>query len=132
MDLEPTNPLHADIRRKVLISTIKLIQILLMSILDIISGLPNPPIPYHTSSLSGYQWVLELLSGHPKRIHCELGVTKEIFLKLVAELRAMQFTDARSVTLEEQLSIVLYSCVTGLTAQHVGERFQRSNSTICW
>ena len=126
------NPLHADIHRKVLISTIKLIQILLMSILNIISGLPNPLIPYHMSSLSGYQWVLELLSGHPKQIHCELGVNKEIFLKLVAELRAMQFTNVRSVTLEEQLSIFLYSCVTGLTARHVGECFQHSNSTICW
>ena len=36
----------------------------------------------------------------------------------------------REVTLEEQLSIFLYTCVTGLMVQHVGERFQQVNNTI--
>jgi hypothetical protein len=30
--------------------------------------------PYHTSILTGEGWVLELLNGHPKQIHTELGV----------------------------------------------------------
>jgi hypothetical protein len=30
--------------------------------------------PYHTSILSGIGWVKELLTGHPDRIQCELGV----------------------------------------------------------
>ncbi|KIM62568.1 hypothetical protein SCLCIDRAFT_119232, partial [Scleroderma citrinum Foug A] len=34
------------------------------------------------------------------------------------------------VSLEEQLSIFLYICVTGLLIRHVGECFQRSNDMI--
>ncbi|TFK22184.1 hypothetical protein FA15DRAFT_556361, partial [Coprinopsis marcescibilis] len=34
------------------------------------------------------------------------------------------------VTLNEQAAIFLYMCRTGLSVQHVGERFQRSNETI--
>lgn len=122
---------HADLRRNVLVNTLRLIRILLISILEVASEAPKQYIPYHTSALSGYQWTLELLSGHPNRIQCELGVNKETFLQLILELRAMGFTNARSVTLEEQLAIFLYTCVTGLTTRHVGERFQRSNDTIC-
>jgi hypothetical protein len=29
--------------------------------------------PYHTSMLSGFAWVQELLNGHPERIKNELG-----------------------------------------------------------
>ena len=86
--------------------------------------------PYHTSILSGEGWVQELLEGHPKRIRHELGVSKDVFLALIGELREMGHSDSRYVTLEEQLAIFLYSCVTGLTVVHVGERFQHSNETI--
>ena len=85
---------------------------------------------YHTSVLSGYGWVQELLNGHRNRIRTELGVSKHVFLKLVDELRAMGYTDERQVTLEEKLAIFLYMCVTGLTVRHVGERLQRANGTI--
>ena len=36
----------------------------------------------------------------------------------------------KHVMLEEQLSIFLYICVTGLLCSHVGEHFQQSNDTI--
>ena len=85
---------------------------------------------YHTSILSGYGWVLELLSGHPEQIRCELGVHLHVFEALIDELRKMGYTDSRNVTLEEQLSIFLYASVTGLSVRHLGERFQRSNETI--
>jgi hypothetical protein len=42
----------------------------------------------------------------------------------------MGYSDERDVTLEEKLAIFLYACVTGLTVWHLGERFQRANSTI--
>ncbi|KIK73911.1 hypothetical protein PAXRUDRAFT_89205, partial [Paxillus rubicundulus Ve08.2h10] len=31
---------------------------------------------------------------------------------------------------EEQLGIFMYTCVTGLSSRHVGERFQRSPDTV--
>ncbi|KIK73416.1 hypothetical protein PAXRUDRAFT_37870, partial [Paxillus rubicundulus Ve08.2h10] len=34
------------------------------------------------------------------------------------------------VSVEEQLGIFLYTCVTGLSSCHVGERFQRSPDTV--
>ena len=86
--------------------------------------------PYHTSALTGEAWVVELLTGHPDRIRCELGVRHHVFAKLISDLRELGYTNSRYVSLEEQLAIFLYACVTGLTIRHIGERFQRSNETI--
>ena len=86
--------------------------------------------PYHTSILSGYGWVTELLNGHPEWIRTELGMHKHVFLELVDELWSMGYSDARDVTLEEKLAIFLYACVTRLSVRHLGERFQRANGTI--
>jgi hypothetical protein len=86
---------------------------------------------YHTSALTGQAWVEELIEGHPDRIKCELGMRLHVFLALVATLRATSgLRDSKNVTLEEQVAIFLYTCVTGLSIRHVGERFQRSNETI--
>lgn len=87
-------------------------------------------IPYHTSALSGAAWADELMNGHPERIRCELGVHCHVFKHLLRVLRKMGYGNSKHVTLEEQLAIFLYTCVTGLTIRHVGERFQHSNDTI--
>jgi hypothetical protein len=86
--------------------------------------------PYHTSALSGTAWVTELLTGHPERIRCELGVHKHVFYVLINLLRQAGCRDSKHVLLEEQLAIFLYASVTGLSICHLGERFQRSNETI--
>jgi len=86
--------------------------------------------PYHTSILSGYAWLQELLHGHPERIRTELGVHKGVFHALVRELQSMGHGDTKYGTLEEQLAIFLYTSVTGLSIHHVGERFQHANGTI--
>ncbi|KAF8834554.1 hypothetical protein BDN67DRAFT_876599, partial [Paxillus ammoniavirescens] len=39
-------------------------------------------------------------------------------------------TNSKFVSLEEQVAIFLYTCVTGLTLRNVGEQFQRSSDTI--
>jgi hypothetical protein len=44
-------------------------------------------IPYHTSILTGEGWVLELLNGHPKRMHTELGVHCHVFRHLISALQ---------------------------------------------
>ena len=81
-------------------------------------------IPYHTSALSGYAWVQELISGHPDHIHCELGVHIHVFDKLIWTLLKLRYTNSKYVMLEEQLSNFLYTCITGLTTCHVGKQFQ--------
>ena len=45
--------------------------------------------PYHTSALSGLDWVLELINGHPEHIQNELEVHKHIFGALLDHLRAL-------------------------------------------
>jgi hypothetical protein len=88
--------------------------------------------PYHTSALSGQAWVEELMKGHPDRIYNELGMRLHVFLSFVANLRLHCGFDTsrRGITVEEQAAIFLYACVTGLSVQHLGERFQHSNETI--
>jgi hypothetical protein len=86
--------------------------------------------PYHTSMLSGEAWVQELLTGHPNRIRNEFGVYRQTFIILVQTLREIGIRSSRHVTIEEQVGIFLYTAVTGLSSTHVGERFQRSPSTI--
>jgi hypothetical protein len=85
---------------------------------------------YHTSALTGAMWVNELIYGHPERIRSCLGMRVHVYLALVAELRTHGLSDSRYVSLREKLAIFLYTCVTGLSIRHVGERFQRSNETI--
>jgi hypothetical protein len=123
-------PLPTSIRRNIVLLVSLLVTIIIPKIVQVISTLYYVKQPYHTSILSGEGWVQELLNGHPKRIQCELGVTKEVFELLIHELLAMGHTRSRYVSLEEQLAIFLYTSVTGLTTRHVGERFQRSNATI--
>ncbi|KIK80601.1 hypothetical protein PAXRUDRAFT_158231 [Paxillus rubicundulus Ve08.2h10] len=91
----------------------------------------SKPIPYHISILTDIGWVLELLNGHPKWIHTGLGVHKHVFHQLITELQAFTvFCHSKHVTIEEQLDIFLYTCVTSLSLRHIREHFQRSNSTI--
>ena len=85
--------------------------------------------PYHTSALTGEMWVLELINGHSERIRNELGVHKHVFLGLCNDLRRYGHQNSKHVTLEEQLAMFLYTCVTGLSIRHVSERFQRATDT---
>lgn len=132
--MDPTTGmfLHLEIlrRRRVIGLIILLINIVTHCTVLLLLEARSDPQPYHTSILTGAGWLMELLLGHLDRIHCELGVRKHVFEALVNELRSMGYHDNRSVCLEEQLGIFLYSCVTGLTVRHVGERFQRSNDTV--
>lgn len=120
--------MDSTMRRRLL----QLVGLLISIILTALPALlqPTEPRPYHTSVLTGDAWVVELLIGHPERIRCELGVHRQVFIELVSVLRQMGHSNSRLVSLEEQLAIFLYTCVTGMTVRHVGERFQRSNETI--
>ena len=87
-------------------------------------------LPYHTSVLTGEGWVLELLNGHPERMHTELGLRVPVFHKLVSVLQEVGMQASKHISLEEKLAIFLYASVTGLSIRHLGERFQHSNETI--
>ena len=93
--------------------------------------------PYHDSALSGAAWVCKLLRGHPKRIRKELGVHKYVFQALIVALQDAGYTQSKFVTLEEQLAIFLYTCVTGLSCSHVNafnkqQRLLPSMLFICY
>ena len=90
----------------------------------------SEPKPYHTLTLTGEEWVIELLMGHPEWIQCELGVHAHVFTKLILELQALGHSNSKFVSLEKQLTIFLYSSITGLTIWHIRKWFQWSNETI--
>jgi hypothetical protein len=74
---------------------------------------------------------MELLNGHPDRIRLCLGVNHDVFDALVHTLQQHGHGTSRNgITVEEQLGIFLYTCVTGLSSRHVAERFQHSPTTI--
>jgi hypothetical protein len=106
-----------------------ILAVILMASSALIESIPIKQ-PYHTSILTGEGWVQELLAGHPGRIRCELGVSHEVFVGLLNHLYAARYTNSKHLSLEEQVAIFLYVCVTGLSIRHVGERFQRSNDSI--
>jgi hypothetical protein len=130
MDHDNQRAQHA-IRQCLLQIATLLVSIILAATAAILESYSKKePEPYHTSILTGDGWVIELLTGHPERIRCELGVHRHVFVELVSVLRELGHSNSRFVSLEEQLAIYLYACVTGLTIRHIGERFQRSNETI--
>jgi hypothetical protein len=54
--------------------------------------------------------------------HCtKLGMHGPAFRQMIFELHHMGHSDSKYVSLEEQLAIFLYMCVTGLMIRHVGE-----------
>ena len=88
-------------------------------------------VPVHTSRLSGQQWLDELIDGHNRRFHNEMGIRKHVFMRLVHMLRRdTGLVDTRHVLAEEQLVIFLHYVHRGLSNRALQERFQRSADTI--
>ena len=124
-------PRGSDLRRRQLIIAAAYV----VNVIGIAANLYASPLywkqDYHTSILTGEEWVKELINGHHDRMRTELGMHVHVFLAFVHELRVVcGLGDSRHVGLDEQVAIFLYMCVTGLSIRHVAERFQRSNDTI--
>ncbi|KAH9008956.1 hypothetical protein EDB84DRAFT_1243898, partial [Lactarius hengduanensis] len=65
--------------------------------------------PVHTSWLSGQQWLEELIGGHDRRFHNEMGLHKHVFWKLVSILgRDAGLVHTWHLSAEEQLAIFLH------------------------
>ncbi|KAF8240203.1 hypothetical protein L208DRAFT_1233970, partial [Tricholoma matsutake] len=79
----------------------------------------------HTSRLTGQDWIKELLEGHAKRFHQQMGMNKLVFWKLLHDLQGCCGLRAtRHVSAEEQLAIFLRIAQTGLSNPEMQERFQ--------
>jgi hypothetical protein len=131
LPMDQHNQSRQEIKQQLSQLTFLFVNILLSATVTILNSVyGRKREPYHTSVLTGEAWVLELLTGHPERIRCELGVHHHVFAELISELCAFGHDSSKYVSLEEQLAIFLYCCVTGLTVRHTGERFQRANETV--
>ena len=87
--------------------------------------------PLHTSSLTGDQWIQELIDGHEERFYNEMGMRDTVFHQLLELLmREGGLRDTRYVTAREQLAIFLHYVCRGLSNRALQERFQRSADTI--
>ena len=93
---------------------------------------PYNKTPYHMSALTGKMWVVEMLHGHLEQIWNELGAHKHVFLSLCSDWWWYWHQDSKYVTLEEQLAIFLYTCITGLSIWHVSKWFQHAMDTTSW
>jgi hypothetical protein len=87
--------------------------------------------PQNTSILTRHAWVHELLSGHPRRFHNMMGMSKDVFWKLARELQThADLRNTKHITLKEQLALFLHMCRTGGSHRDMQEQFQHSPDTI--
>jgi uncharacterized membrane protein len=87
--------------------------------------------PLHTSSLTGDQWIQELIDGHEEQFYNEMGMHNTVFHQLLKLLmREGGLRNTRYVTAQEQLAIFLHYVCQGLSNRALQERFQRSADTI--
>ena len=128
---QPIHRAHAELHQRVIatVTAIVTVATALAAIEETWNRL-NPE-PYHTSVLSGHQWVQELLEGHRDRMKNSLGTSAGVFRRLEQELVHLGgLAPRRYIDTTEQLAIFLYQAVTNCSVRQAGERFQRSNETI--
>lgn len=87
--------------------------------------------PLNKSRLTGPEWVQELQDAHPSRFRDMMGMNKHVFHRLLEELeRRAGLRDSKHIQTDEQLTIFLYICTTGLSVRKSQDRIQRSNDSI--
>ena len=113
------------------------LNIIVCTIAGMVAPIPElrkDPERYHTSILSGEGWLLELLTGHPERIHTELGMHSEVFKELVSVLRSYGHRNTQSVSLEEQVAIfyihVSPVCPQGTSVKDFNAQMTRFHGTF--
>jgi hypothetical protein len=110
--------------------TFTLIVATVSSLGTLVNTHPIYRVPSYISGPTGEGWINELMTGHPNHIRCAFGVHLPVFKALVSELQEAGHHGTVNVSLTEQLSIFLYTCVTGLSTRHVALHFRRSPTTI--
>lgn len=79
--------------------------------------------PTIRSILSRQMWVDVLLNGHDKFFYENMGMQKAVFVELRGRLEELDH-------LPEQLALLLYFLITGLSNTKLNHRFQRSDDTV--
>ena len=120
---------HQQVRKMMSMAALTLANIIATAALIYADPLYNKLL-YHTSALSGADWVWELINGHPECICNKLGVHKHVFHALMEELQLVGYKHSKHLYLEEQLTLFLDTCVTGLSLWHVCEHFQHLGDTV--
>ncbi|XP_026384386.1 uncharacterized protein LOC113279968 [Papaver somniferum] len=90
-----------------------------------------PKQPYRTDSLTGKQYVYNILNGNVNRCPEILRLEVDVLYDLCDILRYRVFLrDTRNVAVEEQVCILLYTIGHNECNRLVADRFQHSNETI--
>lgn len=89
--------------------------------------------PYHTSPLSGIQWLDRMLddSANPREVYDALGMRKHVFLGFVEMLETFGgLAASRHVSAREQVAIFLFLLRHKVGIRAIASRFNRSFDTV--
>ena len=87
--------------------------------------------PCHNSRLSGFEYLQELLNGHPNRIYNSLRMNKHVFISLCATLENHQLIqNDGQVCVQEVVAMFLFIVAHSVTSRIVAERFQHSTEIV--
>lgn len=87
--------------------------------------------PCRTSALTGYEYVQELIHGHPDRMFDSFRMELHVFVRLCETMKSAGFLDdSREVCVEEAMGIFILTVCHNTRNRMVAERFQHSGETI--
>ncbi|XP_062099726.1 protein ALP1-like [Humulus lupulus] len=88
--------------------------------------------PLCTSNMSGRQYLLELLNGHPDRLFYTIRMDVNTFRSLCRRLVEMEVIEHdRVISVEEAVVMFLWIVTHNQRVRTVAERYQHSVETVC-
>ena len=107
-------------------------QVLVINHLHEMHKAQRPRRPLRTSEISGRQYLLELLNGHPDRLFYTIRMDIATFRSLCRRLIVMEVIDHdKIISVEEALVMFLWIITHNQRVRTVAERYQHSVETIC-
>ena len=89
--------------------------------------LKKKPRLQRISKLTGHQYVLELLNGHPMTCYDLLRMTPQIFISLCEELKKREkLKDSKFISIQEQVATFLLIISHNSRHRLIADRFQHS------
>ncbi|XP_062103069.1 protein ALP1-like [Humulus lupulus] len=88
--------------------------------------------PLRTSNISGRQYLLELLNGHPDRLFYTIRMDVNTFRSLCRRLVEMEVIEHdKVISVEEAVVMFLWIVTHNQRVRTVAERYQHSVETVC-